>query len=345
MDDIRRRFEGREYDFLRGNPDLKNCIYLTLSGSRGYGTNVAGSDLDLRGVLVEPARYLYGLETFGQFEDVATDTVIYGLKKYVSMCADGNPNALELLGTDEDSIVFATPAGRLLRENAGLFLSRRVVGSFGNYAMAQLRRLSNALCRDRYDEAEQERHLCNTLKRQLDHFNRKYATIDETSMRIYMEDDNLLFDIGLRGYPIRDFAGIYGEIHNIIKTYGKLNHRNRKKDDAHLCKHAMHLIRLLITGKDILDGKGIITKRKEECDLLLDIRNGRYSFDDIFAMAEKYQMDFDESAKKTALPKQVDIDKIEALMMEIYRVHYTKSQAQASMDEITMSPLSPPPRP
>jgi len=318
MNDIMRRFEGREYDFLRGNSDLKNCIYLTLSGSHGYGTNVADSDLDLRGVLVEPVRYLYGLEVFSQFEELATDTVIYGLKKYVSMCADGNPNALELLGTDEDSIVLATRSGRLLRENAGLFLSKRVISSFGNYAMAQLRRLSNALCHDRYNEAEQERHLCNTLKRQFDHFNRKYATLDETSMRIYLENDRLLFDVSLQGYPIRDFAGIYGEMHNIIKTYGKLNHRNRKKDDAHLCKHAMHLIRLLITGKDILDGKGIITKRKAERDLLLDIRCGRCSFDEIFALAEKYQTDFDASARDTALPKLPDLDKIEALMMEIY---------------------------
>jgi hypothetical protein len=49
-------------------------------------------------------------------------------------------------------------------------------------------------------------------------------------------------------------------------------------DDAHLFKHAMHLIRLLITGTDILRGHGIITYRKKEHDLLMDIRDGNYNF-------------------------------------------------------------------
>ncbi len=46
-----------EYDFLRMNPDLKNVIYLTLSGSHGYGTNNENSDADLRGVLIEDIDY------------------------------------------------------------------------------------------------------------------------------------------------------------------------------------------------------------------------------------------------------------------------------------------------
>lgn len=86
MDKIREKIAGPDYDFLRQNPDLKNCIYLTLSGFYGYGTNIGTSDIDLRGVLVEQPRYLYGLQGYEQFEDLPTDTVIYGLKKYVSLC-------------------------------------------------------------------------------------------------------------------------------------------------------------------------------------------------------------------------------------------------------------------
>lgn len=40
----------------------------------------------------------------------------------------------------------------------------------------------------------------------------------------------------------------------------------------------MHLIRLILTGTDILTGKGIITNRKDDKKLLLDIRNGLYSY-------------------------------------------------------------------
>ena len=40
-----------EYDFLRTNPHLgPNIMFLTLGGSHAYGTNIEGSDIDVRGV-------------------------------------------------------------------------------------------------------------------------------------------------------------------------------------------------------------------------------------------------------------------------------------------------------
>ncbi len=322
MDKIKQLIWGPEYYFLRENPDLQSTIYLTLSGSYAYGTNKNGSDIDLRGVAVEQPQYLYGLNTFDQFEELGTDTVIFGLKKYVSLCMSANPSALELMGTREDCIVHITPEGKLLRENAGLFFSRRAISSFGNYASAQLRRLSNALCHDSYDDAEQEGYLAATLSGQIEHFNRTYTPMGDSGMRIHLSEESaprLLFDVKLDGYPLRDFAGIYGEINNIIKTYGKMNHRNRKKDDAHLYKHAMHLVRLLITGEDILLGRGIITYREKEHDLLMDIRNGRYTFDEVMDMAKEHQKGFEKAAKETALPSQPNVAQVEALMWEIYR--------------------------
>ena len=322
MDKIKQRISGPAYTFLRENPDLQSTIYLTLSGSYAYGTNKNGSDIDLRGVAVEQPQYLYGLNTVEQFEELGTDTVIFGLKKYVSLCMSANPSALELMGTREDCIVHMTPEGKLLRENAGLFFSRCAISSFGNYASAQLRRLSNALCHDSYDDAEQEGYLAATLSGQIEHFNRTYRPMGDSGMRIHLSEESapqLLFDVKLDGYPLRDFAGIYGEINNIIKTYGKMNHRNRKKDDAHLYKHAMHLIRLLITGEDILLGRGIITYREREHDLLMDIRNGRYTFDEVMDMAKQHQKRFEQAAKDTSLPSQPNAAQVEALMWEIYR--------------------------
>lgn len=44
-----------------------------------------------------------------------------------------------------------------------MFLSKRIIDTFGNYAAAQLRRLENALARDHYPQNEKEKHIFNTL--------------------------------------------------------------------------------------------------------------------------------------------------------------------------------------
>ena len=315
---MKQLLERSEYTFIKNNPDLAGIIYLVLSGSRAYGTSIQNSDLDLRGVLIESPRHLYGLQSFEQFEDLPTDTVIYGLKKFASLLAKGNPSAIELLGVDEDCIVHTTDKGKILRENAGLFVSKRVTSSFGNYALAQLRRLQNALCHDSYSEKEQLCHLQNTLASLMEHFQRTYTKFPDGAINIYTEAEVLKFDISLESYPVSDFVGIYSELASIVKTYNKLNHRNGKKSDASLFKHAMHLIRLLMTGTDILNGKGIITNRREEHGLLMDIRGGKVPFDEIFKLMDEHQAKFDAAARNTKLPDQPNMEEIDHLLAKLY---------------------------
>ena len=308
-----------EYDFIRTNPDLSNIIYLVLSGSNAYGTSVEGSDYDLRGVLIEPPQYIYGLQQFEQFEDLASDTVIYSLKKFVSLLSKANPNVLELLGVDDDCIILINEQGKEIKRNANLFLSKRVIHSFGNYAIAQLRRLQNALCHDSYTDAEQQKHLQTTLSSQLSRFQDKYTKFPKGAINIYTQDAILKFDINLESYPLNDFVGIYSELSNIVKTYNKLNHRNNKKSEQSLYKHAMHLIRLLLTGTDILNGNGIVTNRKDEQGLLMDIRNGKMTFDEIWQLTKEYQADFELAAKNTKLPEEPNLAKIEQMLIRMYK--------------------------
>jgi len=317
---IKKLLDNPAYDFLRTNSALKNTILLVISGSHAYGTSNDASDLDLRGVAIEGTKYLLGLDSFEQFEERETDTVIYGLKKFVHLLLNANPNTLELLGVDDDCIALITDKGKLIRDNAKLFLSKRAISSFGNYALAQLRRLQNALCHDSYTDAEQEKHLRNTLNAQLGHFRTHYTAFPDGAININTNEDNgLVLDIELKNYPMVDFVGIYNEMASIVKVYNKLNHRNNKKNEKSLYKHAMHLIRLLMTGIDILDGRGIVTKRREEQGLLLDIRNGKYTFEDVFVLANDYQAKFEIAAKNTTLPDEPNKQAIEDFLINMYQ--------------------------
>jgi predicted nucleotidyltransferase len=319
-----------EYKFIHSNKNLgDNIIYLTLSGSIGYGTNLDNSDIDLRGITIERKENMYGFQSFEQFEDAETDTVIYGLKKFVSLALKGNPNILELLGTKDEHIIYMNKYGEALRKNRELFLSKRVINTFGNYASAQLRRLQNALARDEYPQEEKEKHILNTINNQMSHFSTNYTEFPKGSIKLYIDksdkkeiETEILMDINIDKYPLRDFVSIYSEMSNIIRDYDKLNHRNRKKDESKLLKHAMHLIRLLIMGTEILKTHEINTFREKEHDLLMDIRKGKYSYDELFKLVELYDFNFKEASVNTTLPKEPDERLVEELLISLYEAYY-----------------------
>ena len=139
--------QREEYDFLRTNKHLgSNILFLTLSGSHAYGTNVEDSDIDMRGVAGSPE--ILGFNRFEQAIDNQTDTVIYAVNKFVSLLAQGNPNIIELLGNDPELYVNMTPEGQMLLDNRTLFLTRRIAYSYGGFANDQLRRLQMGLLRN-----------------------------------------------------------------------------------------------------------------------------------------------------------------------------------------------------
>jgi predicted nucleotidyltransferase len=69
------------------------------------------------------------------------DVVIFELAKLVSLCAQANPNMLELLFLDPGEIVLSTPLWDRLRARRDAFLSQKVRFTFTGYAQGQLRRI------------------------------------------------------------------------------------------------------------------------------------------------------------------------------------------------------------
>lgn len=327
---IKELLNTKEYDFLRTENRLRNNIlFLTLGGSYAYGTNVETSDIDIRGCAFNSKSDLLGLSNFEVFEDSNTDTVIYAVNKLFNLLLNCNPNVIEMLGNKEYH--YLTECGRLLLDNKKLFLSKRAIKSFGGYAFAQLNRLINALGRNKLSQPGLEENLLRSLEMQMLNYNERYKEMPEGSFNLYIDksektelDEEVFVDVTLNHYPLRDFNSFIKEHNEIVKTYGKLNGRNTKKDVPHLCKHAMHLIRLYMMGIDILEKEEIITYREgKDHDLLMNIRNGYYLtedglFNDSFSkLLDDYKNRFDYASQNTSLPDNPDIKKAEELLITI----------------------------
>lgn len=297
--DFKALMNTTEYNFLRANERLGDRIMLLgLGGSYAYGTNNEMSDIDFRGVTL-------------------------------MMSSD-------LLGLDEDQYLIKSELGQELINSSGLFLSKRAIKSFGGYADAQLRRLQNAIARDMLPQSDREKHILKSVMNALDDFNRRYAGKEIGSIRLYIDkaenpelDAEIFVDADYKHFPLRDYTDLWRTMRTVVRDYDKLGKRNKKKDDNHLNKHAMHLIRLFMMAIDILEKGEIRTHRVDDLSTLLAIHRGDYMLSDgtfspeFYEMMEEYERRLDEAAAKTVLPDNPDMKRVGAFVERINRYAVT----------------------
>ena len=322
-----------EYDFLRTDPRLGDRVILMgVCGSYGYGTNREGSDIDFRGVTLNLPSDLIGLTAFEQYEDRATDTVIYSFNKFIELVLNCNPNTIEILGLDPDQYAVLSPIGQELLDHKGLFLTKRAAVSFGHYATAQLRRLQNALARDKMPQEQREAHMLNSVRYAVENFNRQHENWEKGEARLYIDraeteglDSEIFMDASFRHYPIRRYNDWMNTMLNVIRDYDKIGPRNHKKDELHLNKHAMHLVRLYMMGIDILE-KGELRTHRPESDLVLlrSIRDGDYMADGVltdefYDIVSEYQTRFEEAERVSRLPESPDMAAVSAFVESVNR--------------------------
>jgi predicted nucleotidyltransferase len=117
-----------------------NTIILAYAGSTAYGTTTEDSDLDFRGITIQPEQYYFGLENFESYhspEGSEIDMVVYSLQKYTQLAIQNNPNILEILFTDPKHFKIQTDIGWELINIRHQFLSKQFFQRTNGYAKAQ----------------------------------------------------------------------------------------------------------------------------------------------------------------------------------------------------------------
>ncbi len=326
-----------------------HALFVTLAGSHAHGTARADSDVDLRGITRTP--WAVRLSLFQQFEqvelliDVAawqrlpwrealvrlqvhptasvaaatkTEGVLFEVAKFLRLCAEANPNALEILFADEADWVFETPAWRAIQASRAAFLTRKVQQTFLGYGLSQLKRIKTHRgwllhppetkpTRSKFGLPEQ-----GTFNP--DDRSRLTAFIDSASE-------------GARALPSELVAMLEAE-----KRYlGALKHwhafetwqQERNPARAELerkhgydTKHAAHLIRLMRMGLEVLrDGQ--LRVRRHDAEELRAIRDGALSYDALVDQTTELEGLMKAALQTSRLPEDVDREAVDALLLSV----------------------------
>ena len=82
------------------------------------------------------------------------------------------------------------------------------------------------------------------------------------------------------------------------------------------CKHAMHLVRLSRMCREILTD-GVVRVRRPDAQELLEIRHGKWTYEELVAYSDKQDAELNELVKTSGLPKQPDRKKLDQVCQDI----------------------------
>jgi predicted nucleotidyltransferase len=126
---------GSEAEDLFGH-----VIYRCVVGSRAYGLDNEGSDVDRRGFYLPPAALHWSLAGVPeQLERDDTQEAYWELQKFLTLALKANPNVLECLYTP--LVELATPLAEELLEMRDIFLSKLVYQTYNGYVMSQFKKM------------------------------------------------------------------------------------------------------------------------------------------------------------------------------------------------------------
>lgn len=89
-------------------------------------------------------------------------------------------------------------------------------------------------------------------------------------------------------------------------------------------KNMMHCMRLTRMGKELAQGKGFNVRRTDDREYLLDIRNHKYSYEEILNQVTKEKAEFDEALKTCELPDDIDVNKINEILINARKTYEKK---------------------
>lgn len=112
---------------------------------------------------------------------------------------------------------------------------------------------------------------------------------------------------------------IYQTYNRYVMSQFKVMQRSRERGTGFRAKHAMHLIRLLLSGLSILEHGQVPVLVQEHKDALLRIKRGEMPWEEIDAWRLKVHAQFDRAFEASSLPQKPDYQTINAFVVRARR--------------------------
>ena len=211
-----------EYAWINNYRD--RLCFITLGGSYSYGTNVEGSDIDIRGVVLPTVDELIGLNHFEQRIDTETDTTLYEFNKFIKLVSSTNPNVIEMLGANQ-YIIF-NDIGEELINMAKDFLSKKCLYSFAGYANSQLRRVENALSHSEVTDEMRVKRTAEVIDVTKVKLADRTAMFKEDEINVRVDGDKLLWSINCVDRTTDEIKEAVNTLTDIQRDFTKAGQRN-----------------------------------------------------------------------------------------------------------------------
>ena len=324
-----------------------------ISGSKAYGLNTSTSDTDIKGVFILPKEEFYGLNYTPQVNNETNDIVFYEFGRFMELLSLNNPNIIELLSTPESAIITKHPYLSAIKSELILSkLCSNTFGKFALSQIKKAKGLKKKIVNPVEKERKSVLTFCFVNYDQGSIPLQKYLEIKDWKQENcglvnipHMKDvyglyysENLGFSGIIKGKDSNDVClssipkgteqeGLMYFNRNGYSTYCKEyreywdwvdkrnderyeNTRNHGKNyDA---KNMMHVFRLLDMAIEIGKDKKVNVKRPNR-DFLLDIKAGKFEYEDLLKMADKKQAEMEMAFKNSSLPDEPDLSMINDL--------------------------------
>jgi predicted nucleotidyltransferase len=132
-------------------------IFEAKMGSHAYGTNIPTSDIDIRGIFIQPLKDIIKYGYVDQVSDETNDTVYYELKRFLYLTTKNNPNILELLNAPSDCVLKESALYHEIKKNSKKFVTKSCRFTFAGYAIEQIKKARGYNKKINWEEAEMTR--------------------------------------------------------------------------------------------------------------------------------------------------------------------------------------------